>query len=33
MDLLDIIFLIICGFWLSGLAWACIVSFRGNRKK
>lgn len=32
MNLLDIIFFILCAVWLIGLAWASIVGFRATRK-
>lgn len=32
MNLLDIIFFILCAFWLVSFAWASVVAFRANRK-
>lgn len=33
MNLLDIIYFILCGAWLIGFAWASVVAFRANRKE
>lgn len=32
MNLLDIIFFILCAFWLVSFAWALVATFRANRK-
>lgn len=31
MNLLDFIFLMLCGVWLIGFAWASVIAFRSRK--
>ena len=33
MDLLDFIFFMLCGAWLSGLIWAGVIAFKSRKDK